>query len=385
MESPDRGNTTSQPPAMTEIEQQAAEVKQLESAYSVGRLQTLPPELFLHTARLLPGSGIVALGHTCRSFYCMLPVHISDLFDRFHSPSESEERLLDQEEYLHIINTDEFEEVQSPTEWIRHELYFCHSCGTEHAATEFSIAALGEPSSKRRCLKYEGFLWICPEQIWSYSKVASFIEKPSYFPRGPCVCGQHYTTLLRSTNSSEKFFNLVVQAFPLKTFETPSCIDWVTINDILAYRHLRICPHTSLSDPGILRCFFEGCGRTFNMHRVECGCFICKPRLLYRTRHRRDCETCGTQVQFRLWRNPETGEVTIYILVGRIIKDTITGRSGPDGFVAAWKNYVFAPSEIKRLKEEWQDVMAVRAEDPECIQQIESHDRDPLNIPNLVW
>lgn len=95
------------------------------------------------------------------------------------------------------------------------------------------------------------------------------------------------------------------------------------------------------------------------------------------------CISCGTQTQFRLQRRKDTGEVTLYLLVARVIKET--GLGLPDDLHRDWRDYVFAPAEIKRLQKEWEAYTARRAEDPGHARQMISRARNPFDIPKFVW
>ncbi|KAL8923550.1 MAG: hypothetical protein Q9208_004496 [Pyrenodesmia sp. 3 TL-2023] len=235
---------------------------------------------------------------------------------------------------------------------------------------------------KERRMKYEGLLWICPSRVWSREEVLNFLQNPQSFPSGPCPCNQHFTGLFhRFSNYVGHSFDIIVQAYPIDTFQNQNLITQQIVEDSLASSHLRICRHAGRGGPRVRHCFSERCIRTFDKSRRDCSCQSCKaPRVDIS----RMCMSCGTQTQFRLQRHAETGDVTLYLLVGRVIKET--GLWFDDNDLATdWRDYVFAPEEIEGLQKEWETHTAGRVEDPGHARQMISKARDPFDIPEFVW
>ncbi|KAL9011044.1 MAG: hypothetical protein Q9173_004080 [Seirophora scorigena] len=347
----------------------------------------LPTELCLLIMQHLPQSGVIALSHTCRRFYNMAPVRVDDLFDRHHSPSESRQRRLDQVEYRKL-NYKRYSEglgdADSKRTNSRRKGYHCRPCAMKHGRCRFSLAALNGRASRRRCLMHEGLLWICPVKIWTYQDLGPFIHDPQTFPSGGCPCGQHFTTIAAVPNhnsnrpGSKISSNRIVQAFPVCAFWSQAHVSRYAVDAVLEGRHLRICPHTSLSDPRIRNSgFSEACTRTFgdaSSNPSDCGCPVCRRQ---RPDPAQTCERCSTKWQFRLQpRGHDSGELALWLLVSRVVS-----QPGMGGHIvpADWKNFVFAPSEIKRLKEEWQTHKAGRVEGLE-----DSIATDPFDRP-FVW
>ncbi|KAL8759133.1 MAG: hypothetical protein Q9184_003714 [Pyrenodesmia sp. 2 TL-2023] len=284
----------------------------------VANLRMLPTEIFIPIILLLSDSSMTALSHTCQSFHRMAP----------------------------------------------------------------NLKALRE-SDKGLRMKNKGLLWICPSKVWSREEVLKFLQNPQSFPRGPCPCNQHFTDLFhRFSNYVGHSFDMIVQAFPIHTFQNQNLITQQIVDDFLASRHLRICPHASMSDPRVRRCFSERCTRTFDEFRLDCNCRSCKaPRVDISTM----CMACGTQTRFRLQRHAETGEVTLYLLVGKVIKETGSGFFSDNDLTPDWKEYVFAPSEIQRLIEEWKIYTAGPVENPGQARQIITSARNPFNVQHFTW
>ncbi|KAI4170344.1 MAG: hypothetical protein LQ348_007127 [Seirophora lacunosa] len=350
-------------------------------------LSLLPTELCLLIVQHLPQSGVIALSHTCRRFYNMAPVRVEDLFDRHHSPSETRQRRLDQVEYRKL-NCKRYSEGLGDTDakrkGNRRKGYHCGPCAMEHGRHRFSLAALNGRASRRRCLIHEGLLWICPLKVWTYQDLDPFIHDPRTFTGGGCRCGQHFTTIAAipiyhsNRPGGDISYNRIVQAFPICAFWSQAHVSRHVVGSLLKDRHLRICPHTSLSDRRIRNDgFSEACTRTFGDASSipnDCGCQVCRRQ---RPDPARTCERCSTKWQFRLQRRrDDSTELALWLLVSRVVS-----QPGMGGHIVPhdWKNLVFAPSEIKRLKEEWKTHKPGRVEGTkDCIAT------NPFDRP-FVW
>ena len=324
-------------------------------------MHLLPTEIILLIGSLLPTSGQIALGHTCRRLHSTFSTGVEDLFDRHHSSSETLARLQDQKVYKQIIKKSRF------------TYYFCNGCLTQHKSSDSSIQNLREPANARRCLKHEGMLWICPSKIWSYEETIgnhrrfSAADHKRPINQTPvdslCTCKQHFY---------RNFDGLGVSAFPIKVFSNDTRITLIALFRALKLIHLRVCPHISISDSFVFSCFDAKCTRTFTMPELVCTCRFCRfPDFP----EERACRKCSTLIRFRKYHNDAADSITIFLVVVKILdKEYLDFKNG-----LPWKNLVSSPSEVQRLKQEWIGYSDCLMKESGLGLQILSPDRDPLS------
>lgn len=313
---------------------------------STAKLQLLPAELYLHLTSFLPFSSIIALSHTCPQFLHWSPVVIEHLFDRFHSASETPSRLDDQERYKRIIRTGRQWKINRRRllpRALQHRL-FCHSCHTDHEASEFSITALRDPLPE--CIRSEGRLWVCPSVSWTFDQTVAVNRNARHVHDNEyhhCDCLHHFTHLHIDTTTT------MVLAYLLARYIRPGNVTNTAtlkyIRTALKSTHLRICPHLSISDPRVRARFMPECKRTFEMTANQCGCRLCSGRLF-----RNDevaCTECLTNVQFR--RKMANGMTYLYLLTLKSIDERFLSRNNGE----MWRRIVTLPSEMERLNDEW--------------------------------
>ncbi|KAL9580529.1 MAG: hypothetical protein Q9212_004437 [Teloschistes hypoglaucus] len=326
-------------------------------------LHTLPPELFMVITDFLPPRDIISLSHTCRKFYHHSPLRIEDLFDRFPSTSESEARLSDQKAYKDLLSSKKLD--RRP----RKKKLFCASCSEYHSYCSFSITAQREPSERRQCLVHEGVLWMCPFQMWTSAQIAAFKNKDgtwnmpsqSMSLSSPCPCMQHFTAYGQG---------YIIQIFPLGTFDQQNSISFRKIKLLLRSCHLRICPHSSLSDAKFLEAFDASCMRTFHNRTRDCECRLhhgaYEPQEIY-------CHMCHMIVFFR--RQLETdGSITLYLLLNAFIPENQDTH-----LIDEFPRILTLPSEIQRRTEEWNTYSLYPDDAPIPRDQILAPNRNPYN------
>lgn len=136
-------------------------------------LLLLPTELLLLIASVLPDSSAVALTQSCQRFRYTFSMNVENLFDRFHSSSESTTRLCDQKIYKAIIHRSRLNDAWPDSTSCQPQRYYRNACRIEHDRKDFSMPSWSAPADERRCLKDEGLLWNCPLSIWSYEEAIS--------------------------------------------------------------------------------------------------------------------------------------------------------------------------------------------------------------------
>ncbi|KAL8771798.1 MAG: hypothetical protein Q9203_004898 [Teloschistes exilis] len=335
-------------------------------------LHSLPSELFMDITDFLPRRDIISLSHTCRKFYRQSPLRIEDLFDRFHSTSESEARLSDQNAYKHLLSSKKLD--RRP----RKKKLFCASCSEYHPYSSFSITAQREPSERRRCIVHEGVLWMYPFQVWTSAQSTALQSKDGTWNTpsqpmslsSPCRCMQHFTAY------DEGF---IIQIFPLGTFDQQNPISFRKINRLLGSCHLRICPHSSIGDARWLEAFDASCTRTFDNRTPDCECCLHHGEYLRQYKY---CQKCHTNISFR--RRFETnGSITLYLLLHLIVNDN--GSFTKEERAGDWQNIMTLPSEIQGRTEEW-NAYNVYPEDGSIPRdQILAPNRDPFDAMTFWW
>lgn len=337
-------------------------------------LYTLPTELLLHINDFLPKSSILVPRRTCRRFYYCYSPNIEDLFDRIHSLSESPERLQDQKFFKECLGPGQPNEMTSdPSLGLCRQ--FCSACRMDHHVSEFSMATSREPGYKRQCMKHEGLLWICPFTEWSFDELTATDRHPACdlcssghtthlaesHPQGLCKCKQHFVAI---------FDGHLVQAYPIKIFESKASMTSAIVTAMLESIHVRVCPHLSVNDPKVS----EWCERTYGMYAFQCNCRSCRRAI---NQQFRACGLCDTHNGFR--HGMVGGKVVLYLWIRKCIHhlDDIDSKR--------WKALLFLPSEIKRLKEEQECAKLCQIEDQSLREQVLSWQHNPYVHEYTSW
>lgn len=225
-------------------------------------------------------------------------------------------------------------------------------------------------------MKHEGRLWICPSNIWTYEQITALSEQLVNFgPRlkaqnqsfpggfGLCHCKQHFNTV-----DDE----MIIQAYPI--IWLPKFAPMPTregVAQLLRDVNLRICPHRSMSDPEIPECFRRRCIRGFGKDGGPCLCATCRRQVITESSL---CHKCRTKVQFRRQTNAD-GSTTLYLVVGRFPLDGSILKKYAYCF---WLDRMFVPSEMQRLKDEWETYTPLLVKDPAINQQLLTPERNPF-------
>ncbi|KAI4167810.1 MAG: hypothetical protein LQ346_009069 [Caloplaca aetnensis] len=356
-------NRAPQPPAQTKKPSQSSEFRKLtrhsgrklhlslegHPPSTIAKLQLLPAELYLHLTTFLPNSSIVALSYTCGQFLRWSPVVVENLFDRFHSASETSSRLDDQERFKRTIKAGPHWAITRGPLSLMLRGYqrerFCHSCHTAHSLSEFSITALRDPRSV--CIRSEGRLWVCPSVSWTFDQTIAVNRSaghPDHEAFQHCGCRHHFTRLHTDTTTTS-----LVLAYLVTDFARPGNVTNADrlefIRAALKSTHLRICPHLSISDRPVRRRFASDCKRTFEMTADQCGCRVCSGRMFGDDEVA--CPVCFTKVQFR--RKVANGTTYLYLVTAKSIDERFLSRNRG----RMWRRCVTLPSEMGRLGEEW--------------------------------
>ena len=292
---------------------------------------------------------------------------IEDLFDRFSSPSENQDRRSDQSIYKALSRSSHSYKARIHQEFQSR----CNICLESYHISDFPLTARRMPPDSRSCATHDGQLWLCPYKIWTLEQIVALGCASRYSDRlagvhGLCQCGNHFTSL-----KDDK----IIQAFPIGVFPTQASVEHAALRNSIGACHLRICPHKSLSDPTVMeRCFQRDCIRTFNNYQYECECDVCEKYLSY------NCEQCMTAVQFRQHHNND-GSIILFLLVEKYHVNTPI-LDQPN--YSIWRRRLFWPSEIKRLKEEWREYAPLLTRDP-LVKKVLSSETDPFEAPDFHW
>lgn len=305
-------------------------------------LRSLPPEIFWLITSHLPHSGMISLSQTCQAFYYSSPVFVEDLFDRNFSPSESQERCHDQRMFKEIIASRGREYARQSTIDQARSL-FCSVCQVEHKISAYSMAALRGSEERRRCMIEEGLLWNCPSKIWTFEQALAvgWGDKTSqvsvFEPGGLCICNQRFTSL---------WCGFLTHAFPIDVLDSQASMTAERVSSVLENVHVRICPHTSMSEiPYVMEC----------AEAPDAYCGICR-----------------TKIRFK--HHNVGGKVILYLLVRRWLGEWFLNAFKK----SAWEQWSFLPAEIKRLTEEWHTYPLCQIADPDLRRQVLSPHSDPF-------
>ncbi len=113
--------------------------------------------------------------------------------------------------------------------------------------------------------------------------------------------------------------------------------------------HVRICPHTSISDPKVLNCFSFLCGGEKPWCKWSSNCQSVRRREPVKDM---SCETCGTSFQFCMQKSMN-GHPMLFLLT----RKTLRNRNlplGADENIEMWQSHISLPSEFKSLKDDWE-------------------------------
>lgn len=334
----------------------------------VGPFDRLPDELMLLVMGHMSNPSIVALSYTCSRFYRISTRVVENIFDRTCYPTESEKRLQDQTEFRRLmaskvplveqVSSSNTVEQTAKKPIVQYKCVKCNKSNREQGASFFSLGALRGPAEQRQCLFHEGRLWICPSNIWDYTKAKRLCRdifcdnliKPVYHGRaavsGLCQCGNHFLYLSAAT---------LIQAIPLfctvMRDPTDTELDLVKIN--LARSPLRLCPHINDRCTKLSHRFSANCKRECNAPRSSCSCSTCAREgdtdLV--------CSQCETSFQFRWRRDRKTPTGTthsFYILTRRTLFSSVEDKGQREqNSKQTWLGQISIPSEFPGLTEEW--------------------------------
>lgn len=317
-------------------------------------LQTLPNELMLLIMSHMSSPSIVALSHTCSKFYRISTKVVENIFDRYPYPNENLGRLLDQVEFLWLLNRNkEILKTKRPSRpgllqltrapQLQHE---CVTCKKHYGASFFSLPALRGPVETRECFYHESRLWICPSHVWTYEKVKDLCRGRGYDHTslqkcsGLCSCRKHFLWFQRTA---------VVQAIPLFASYRHSTGKF---SHLAPSSEFRICPHMNHADADVRQRLPIGCRRGFNHPRRSCICRMCSSNRKGRVGQ---CPSCLTSYQFRTREFVDgAGQGKLdYLLTRRAFcYPTERWRQGCKS-KKFWLGHVSLPSEYPGLEMEW--------------------------------
>lgn len=245
-------------------------------------------------------------------------------------------------------------------------------------SSSFSLAALRGPQETRQCLLHEGKLWICQEHVWSYGEARKYcfggdFDYKSVLQRrarmqGACKCLTHFLSFQA---------NALIQAIPVAANYTINTRMLVHRN----FLEIRFCPHMTLNDPKVLKCFSPACERGFSEAAENCQCRNCTRR---EADEKMQCSKCKTSFQFRLHRSGNlNNQIVLYFLIRKDLCSVGSDRQvSAEDFNRSWRNHVSLPFEIPKLKEEWQPWKAMYAHSAEHERSV--IDTDPF-ARGIYW
>ena len=224
---------------------------------SPARLDHLPTELVTLISRYLLPSSLLSLRYTCHRFILHFSISVKTLFSRSYTP-QSDQWLL----FLCMLERDH-----------RIRQLVCCKCYKPHHVSQFSDEERLQCPNVRKCLGFEGKLWVCPHKRWTFAEVQELrkgdqlkVFHPSLWPVEPCQCLKDGMFL--------HFMFMHVEASKAGVVEK-------RVKKALGLPRSRKCEHMRLREPA-RKCFQHddcanlGCGNTEFRCRlcVEPGAFI---------------------------------------------------------------------------------------------------------------
>ncbi|MCJ1455641.1 hypothetical protein MMC28_005996 [Mycoblastus sanguinarius] len=229
-------------------------------------LQHLPTELLLLISQDFPPSTLLSLHYTCRRLNLFFTITIKAL----HSQSVIGDAL----EWLLFLSMLERDHC------LRRQHLVCSKCFKTHHASQFSSEEQRCYPTARKCLGFEGKLWVCPHRSWTLAEVMELrkggqlkLFHPSLWPVEPCRClkdGLFLHTLFLHVGTSKS--GMVEEK----------------VKKALGLQRSGKCEHMRLRDPA-RKCFQHAGCESLGCDEAEIRCRLCirEPRTSRDDRQRR--------------------------------------------------------------------------------------------------
>ena len=296
-------------------------------------LSTMSMELLLVIKSYLPPSSLAAMYCTCKRFRYDLglptPSHLKygerkDMFIRAKC--------------LKFLCMLEKDQSFHPSRRV------CSTCITTHTNSSFSSEALVSFPAERQCLGSEGRVWLCPHKNRNFEQMDRIQrEKLRWGSRSgesDLACsesnfpGYLSGAVFNNSGNLETFQYFYIHSVP--RIEPILSAD---LGQILGQYNLHICPHTKLSDPGILHSFCSVCAWGKSCCKIHGGS-LADWRCLF----------CDTKLE--IYMNFERKQHYLKICITRQF-GRLRAVTDPD-----WLCQLVGPTEIPLLDKEWIETSA---------------------------
>lgn len=269
----------------------------------LARITTLPAEVLLPVKANLSPSSLLSLSYTSKKFYLSSTVVVEDIFPKQHTAEYN--GMKEREERLSFLCMLERDQRLSKSKLV------CSSCIKVRATSFFTIWAVRDRPSERRCRGHEGRIWICTHKVWDYAQVHAFRDDPDRYqpavagarnfswPYGPCECKNHSICL---------GITKLITSRPLLAVDMGSTISKFTFANALRPLNLDVCPHIKMNGPVVLKSLPED----YPMSAVDLdrkdSCLL------------RECAVCQTEFGYNFGL-PSNGRIILRFVVMRNLDD----------------------------------------------------------------